>query len=41
MELSGGNLLYFLPIIVGLIGGVIAYLILRHDDPKKAKNIFT
>lgn len=29
---------YLLPIFVGLIGGVIAYFILRHDDPKKAKN---
>ena len=31
------NWWYLLPIIVGLIGGIIAYLILRHDDPKKAK----
>jgi len=29
---------YLLPIFVGLIGGIIAYWILRHDDPKKAKN---
>ena len=29
---------YLLPVFVGLIGGVIAYWILRHDDPKKAKN---
>ena len=28
---------YLLPILVGLIGGVVAYWILRHDDPKKAK----
>ncbi|MEX2193441.1 MAG: hypothetical protein WD717_08725 [Nitrosarchaeum sp.] len=28
---------YLLPIFVGLIGGIIAYWILRHDDPKKAK----
>ena len=28
---------YLLPIFVGLIGGIIAYLVLRHDDPKKAK----
>jgi len=32
------NLWYILPIFVGLIGGVIAFLILRKDDPKKAKN---
>ena len=29
---------YLLPIFVGLIGGIITYWILRHDDPKKAKN---
>ena len=28
---------YLLPIFVGLIGGIIAYLVLRRDDPKKAK----
>ena len=27
-----------MPIFLGLIGGVIAYFVLRHDDPKKAKN---
>lgn len=31
------NAWYVLPIVVGLIGGIIAYLILRHDDPIKAK----
>ncbi|MGI0056321.1 MAG: hypothetical protein ACREAK_02975 [Nitrosarchaeum sp.] len=35
---SRSNMWYLLPIFVGLIGGVIAYFILRHDDPKKAKN---
>ena len=35
---SRRNTWYLLPIFVGLIGGVIAYWILRHDDPKKAKN---
>jgi len=29
---------FLLPIFLGLIGGVIAYFVLRHDDPKKAKN---
>ena len=29
---------FLLPIIFGLIGGVIAYIILRRDDPRKAKN---
>lgn len=28
---------YLLPVFVGLIGGIIAYLILRRDDSKKAK----
>ena len=28
---------YLLPIFVNVIGGVIAYFVLRHDDPKKAK----
>ena len=27
-----------LPIFLGLIGGVIAFFVLRNDDPKKAKN---
>ena len=35
---SRSNTWYLLPIFVGLIGGLIAYWILRHDDPKKAKN---
>lgn len=34
---SRSNGWYLLPILVGLIGGVIAYLVLRHDDPLKAK----
>ena len=29
---------YLLPIFVGIIGGVIAYFILRKDDPKLAKD---
>jgi uncharacterized membrane protein YeaQ/YmgE (transglycosylase-associated protein family) len=35
---SRSNAWYLLPIFVGLIGGVIAYWILRYNDPKKAKN---
>ena len=27
-----------MPIFVGIIGGVIAYFVLRHDDLPKAKN---
>ena len=37
-EKTRSNWWYLLPIFVGLIGGAIAYWILRHDDPKKAKN---
>ena len=29
---------YLLPIFVGMIGGIIAYLVIRKDDPRKAKN---
>ncbi len=29
---------YLLPIFFGLIGGLLAYFAIRHDDPKKAKN---
>jgi len=29
---------YLLPIFFSLLGGLIAYFIIRHDDPKKAKN---
>ena len=36
-EKTRSNWWYLLPILVGLIGGVIAYWVLRHDDPKKAK----
>lgn len=29
---------YLLPIFFSVVGGVIAYFILRDDDPRKAKN---
>lgn len=29
---------FLLPILLNVIGGVIAYFVLRHDDPTKAKN---
>jgi len=35
---SRSNVWYLLPILVGMIGGIIAYLIIRKDDPHKAKN---
>jgi uncharacterized membrane protein YeaQ/YmgE (transglycosylase-associated protein family) len=34
---SRSHMWYLLPIFVGLLGGIIAYWVLRHDDPKKAK----
>jgi len=37
-ERERSNWWFLLPIFFGLIGGVIAYFVLRHDDPKKAKN---
>jgi len=36
-EKTRSNMWYLLPIFAGLIGGIIAYWVLRHDDPKKAK----
>ena len=35
---SRSNVWYLLPILVGMIGGIIAYLIIGKDDPHKAKN---
>jgi len=35
---SRSNTWYLLPIFVGMIGGIIAYLVIRKDDPHKAKN---
>ena len=32
------NWWFLLPILFGIIGGIIAYFVLRSDDPKKAKN---
>jgi len=32
------GLWYLLPIIFGIIGGVIAWLVIKEDDPIKAKN---
>ena len=37
-EKSRSNLWFLLPIFLGLIGGIIAFFVLRQDDPKKAKN---
>ena len=32
------GLWYLLPILIGIIGGVIAYFVIKQDDPIKAKN---
>jgi uncharacterized membrane protein len=32
------NWWFLIPILLGLIGGIIAFFVLKHDDPKKAKN---
>ena len=32
------NAWFLLPIFLGIIGGVIAFFVLRKDDPKKAMN---
>ncbi len=37
-EKPRSNAWFLLPIFFGVIGGVIAFFILRHDDPRKAKN---
>ncbi len=37
-EKPRSNALFLLPILFGVIGGIIAFFILRHDDPRKAKN---
>ena len=37
-EKPRSNFWFLLPIFLGLIGGIIAYFVLRQDDPKKAKN---
>lgn len=37
-EKPKSNVWFLLPILLGLIGGIIAFFILRQDDPTKAKN---
>ena len=32
------NWWFALPIFLGIVGGIIAYFVLRNDDPGKAKN---
>ncbi len=38
MEVKRSNLWFLLPIFFNVIGGVIAYFIIKDDDPRKAKN---
>ena len=38
MEKTRSNVWFLLPILFGVIGGIIAFFILRQDDPNKAKN---
>jgi hypothetical protein len=37
-EKPRSNVWFLLPIFFGVIGGIIAFFILRKDDPNKAKN---
>ena len=37
-ETPRSSMWYLLPIFVGMIGGIIGYLAIRKDDPRKAKN---
>lgn len=37
-EKTRSNAWFLLPILLGLIGGIIAFFILRQDDPRKARN---
>ena len=37
-EKSKSNAWFLLPIFFGIIGGIIAFFILRKDDPRKARN---
>ncbi|MFB5620012.1 MAG: hypothetical protein ACE5RC_02620 [Nitrosopumilus sp.] len=37
-EKARSNAWFLLPIFFGAIGGIIAFFILRKDDPRKAKN---
>ena len=37
-EKQRNNAWFLLPIFFGVIGGIIAFFILRNDDPRKARN---
>ena len=38
LEKTRSNAWFLLPILFGIIGGIIAFFVLRQDDPNKAKN---
>ena len=38
IQTTRSNWWFLLPIFLNICGGVIAYFVLRHDDPQKAKN---
>ena len=38
LEKTRSNVWFLLPIFFGIIGGIIAFFVLRQDDPNKAKN---
>ena len=37
-EIKRSRVWYLFPIFFDILGGIIAYVALRNDDPKKAKN---
>ena len=37
-EKPRSNVWFLLPIFFGVIGGIIAFFIIRQDDPRKARN---
>jgi FtsH-binding integral membrane protein len=37
-EKTRSNAWFLLPIFFGIIGGIIAFFVLRHDDQRKARN---
>ena len=38
IETARSRCWFLLPIFLGIVGGIIAYFVLRHEDPAKAKN---
>ena len=38
IQTTRSNWWFLLPIFLNIVGGIIAYFVLRHDDPQKARN---